>query len=133
MKGVSKSIDEKCKNEIFNNKIKQKENTIFNINKQNKNYLKNKLFKDIMSSMNEDNQEEKNNYGIINPQLVDKEQQTDYIFINIISKEIYLFIEKDSKIINNKQKTLEELKNQIQILKDQNEKLKKDLSNSKNK
>lgn len=132
LKGVSKSIDEKCKNEIFNNKIKQKENTIFNINKQNKNSLRNKLFKDIMSSMNEDNQEEKNNYGIINPQLVDKEQQTDYIFINIISKEIYLFIEKDSKIINNKQKTLEELKNQIQILKDQNEILKKDLSNSNN-
>lgn len=132
LKGVSKSIDEKCKNEIFNNKIKQKENTIFNINKQNKNSLRNKLFKDIMSSMNEDNQEEKNNYGIINPQLVDKEQQTDYIFINIISKEIYLFIEKDSKILNNKQKTLEELKNQIQILKDQNEILKKDLSNSNN-
>ena len=132
LKGVSKSIDEKCKNEIFNNKIKQKENTIFNINKQNKNSLRNKLFKDIMSSMNEDNQEEKNNYGIINPQLVDKEQQTDYIFINIISKEIYLFIEKDSKIINNKEKILEELKNQIQILKDKNEILKKDLSNSNN-
>ena len=132
LKNINKSIDEQSV--ILNTKnneskeLKNINNKTEYENKLNSISLRNILFKEHQNNKNEKIIPEKKI-----KLYVDKEQQFENLYPNIIIKEKELFIENgiNPKILKN-EKTIKDLENKIQTMKNHIISLKQDISNSNN-